>query len=204
MALATSYLLIRKDLFGYNSLINFELLQSYAVVKVMIIKLCFSLVLSLGLVALVDFAYQKFTYRKKLMQTKQELKQEMKEQEGNPEIKNRIRLIQREMSRKRMLADVKKADVIITNPTHLSIVLKYDSEKMVSPMVIGKGADHLAMKIREIAKEYHIPMVENVPLARALYKTVKVNKPVPRELYKAVAEVLAFVYRLKKKEKALK
>jgi flagellar biosynthetic protein FlhB len=135
------------------------------------------------------------------MQTKQELKQESKEQDGNPEIKQRIRQIQKEMSRKRMIKDVKTADVIITNPTHISIVVKYNSENMVSPMVVGKGADHLAMKIREIAKEHNIPIVENVLLARTLYKTVKVGAPVPRTLYKAVAEVLAFVYKLKKKEK---
>ena len=102
-----------------------------------------------------------------------------------------------------MIKDVKTADVIITNPTHISIVVKYDSENMVSPMVVGKGADHLAMKIREIAKENNIPIVENVLLARTLYKTVKIGSPVPRSLYKAVAEVLAFVYKLKKKKKAL-
>jgi flagellar biosynthetic protein FlhB len=158
--------------------------------------------MGLGVVALIDFAYQKFTYKKRLMQTKQELKQESKEQDGNPEIKQRIRQIQREMSRKRMIKEVKNADVIITNPTHISIVIKYNAENMVSPMVIGKGADHMAMKIREIAQEYQIPIVENVMLARTLYKTVKINSPVPRSLYKAVAEVLAFVYKLKKKQKA--
>jgi flagellar biosynthetic protein FlhB len=101
------------------------------------------------------------------------------------------------------MKDIKSADVIVTNPTHISIVIKYDAENMVSPSVIGKGADHLAMKIREIARENNIPIVENVMLARTLYKTVKVGQPVPRTLYKAVAEVLAFVYKLKKKKKAL-
>ena len=135
--------------------------------------------------------------------TKEEAKKESKEQDGNPEIKQKIKQIQREMSRKRMLTDVQKADVIITNPTHISIVLKYDSEEMAAPTIIGKGADNLAMKIREIAKEHNIPIVENVPLARALYKSVKVGEGVPRTLFKAVAEVLAFVYKLKKKQKAL-
>jgi flagellar biosynthetic protein FlhB len=159
--------------------------------------------MALGAVAMLDFAYQKYTYHNKLKQTKQQIKQESKEQDGNPEIKQRIRQIQREMSRKRMIKDVQTADVIITNPTHISIVLKYDSENMVSPMIIGKGQDHLAMKIREIARLHDIPIVENVLLARTLYKTVKVGSPVPRNLYKAVAEVLAFVYKLKKKKKAL-
>jgi len=102
-----------------------------------------------------------------------------------------------------MLKDVQTADVIVTNPTHISIVIKYDSVNMVSPTIVGKGADHMALKIREIAKEFDIPVVENVMLARTLYKTVKVGQPVPRTLYKAVAEVLAFVYKLKKKKKAL-
>ena len=103
------------------------------------------------------------------------------------------------MANKRMMADVPKADVIVTNPTHLSIALRYSAKDMISPEVIAKGADHVALKIREIAKENNIPLVENVPLARTLYKTVKVNEAVPRSLYKAVAEVIAFVYRMKKK-----
>ena len=102
-----------------------------------------------------------------------------------------------------MISEIPNADVIITNPTHISIVLKYDQMTMISPEVIGKGADHLAIRIREIAKEHDIPIVENVPLARSLYKTVKVGQGVPRGLYKAVAEVLAFVYKLKRKRKAL-
>src|SRR5690606_32510180 len=102
-----------------------------------------------------------------------------------------------------MMAEIPNADVIITNPTHISIVIKYDSVNMIAPQVIGKGSEHLALKIREIAKLHNIPIVENVPLARALYKTVKEGEGVPRNLYKAVAEVLAFVYKLKKKRKAL-
>ncbi len=201
--IAIVYSFMKNDLEGLNGLMHFEISQSYVHAKTILIKLSFSIVLGLGVIALMDFAYQKFTYRKKLMQTKQELKQETKEQEGNPEIKQRIRQIQREMSRKRMIKDIKTADVVVTNPTHISVVIKYDSENMVSPLVVGKGADHMAMKIREIAKENNIPIVENVMLARTLYKTVKIGAPIPRTLYKAVAEVLAFVYKLKKKRKAL-
>lgn len=171
--------------------------------KTLLLKLGFSLLLGLGIVALGDFGWEKWSYHKKMMMTKQEAKQEAKEKDGNPEIKNKIRQIQRQMSQKRMMNDVKKADVIVTNPTHISVALKYDGEVMVAPALIAKGADHLALKIREIAKENDIPIVENIMLARTLYKTVKVGDGVPRTLYKAVAEILAFVFKLKRKKKAL-
>lgn len=201
--LSVVYAFIKDDLVTYNGFLHLDLTQSFLHAKDLIIKISFAIVLSLGVLAIVDFGWQKFTYSNKLKQTKQQAKQESKQQDGSPELKARIRQIQREMSRKRVLQDVKTADVIITNPTHLSIVLKYDVETMVSPTIVGKGQDHLAMKIREIAKEHNIPIVENVPLARALYKTVKVGHPVPRTMYKAIAEVLAFVYKLKKRRKAL-
>ena len=201
--LSVVYIYLKDDIAKYNGFMHLEFYQSFLYGKELLMKLSFAILMALGVVAMLDFAYQKFTYAKKIKQTKQQLKQESKEQDGNPEVKQRIRQIQREMSKKRMIKDVQTADVIITNPTHISIVLKYDSENMVSPMIIGKGQDHLAMKIREIAKIHNIPIVENVQLARTLYKTVKVGSPVPRNLYKAVAEVLAFVYKLKKKRKAL-
>ena len=172
--------------------------------KYLMVKLGFSILLGLGVIALMDFAWEKWSYHKKMMMTKQEAKQEAKEKDGNPEIKNRIRTIQRQMAQKRMMNDVKKADVIVTNPTHISVALKYDGNEMVAPSVLAKGADHLALRIREIAKENDIPIVENIMLARTLYKTVKVGHGVPRTLYKAVAEILAFVYKLRRKQKALK
>lgn len=201
--LAVVYLYLKDDIARYNGFMHLEFFQAFLYGKELLMKLSFAMIMALGVVAMLDFAYQKISYQKKLRQTKQQLKQESKEQDGNPEIKQHIRQLQREMSRKRMIKDVKTADVIITNPTHISIVLKYDQENMVSPMIIGKGQDHMALKIREIAKLHNIPIVENVLLARTLYKTVKVGSPVPRNLYKAVAEVLAFVYKLKKKQKAL-
>ena len=201
--LSVVYIYLKDDIAKYNGLMHMEMSQAYIYSKDLLMKISFAILLSWTVIAVLDFAWQKYTYKQKLMQTKQQLKQESKEQDGNPEVKQRIRQIQREMSRKRMINDVKTADVIITNPTHISIVLKYDSETMVSPMIVGKGQDHLAMKIREIAKAHNIPIVENVQLARTLYKTVKVGQPVPRNMYKAIAEVLAFVYKLKKKRKAL-
>lgn len=197
------YFALKDDMTSYQGFFHQGFVQSFIHGKMIIVKLVFSVMIGLGVIALGDFAYQKFSYQKKLMMTKEELKKESKEQDGNPEVKQKIKAIQREMSQKRMMEDVATADVIVTNPTHISVALKYDQLNMISPEVVGKGGDHLAMKIREIAKENDIPIVENVPLARALYKTVKTGAPVPRNLYKAVAEVLAFVYKLKRKRKAV-
>lgn len=197
------YFFIKDDLTSYVGFLHNELQQSFFHGKWMIVKLAFAILTGMTIVALGDFTYQKISYKRKLRQTKYEAKKESKEQDGNPEVRGRIRQIQREMANKRMMADVPEADVIVTNPTHISIALKYDSETMISPEVVAKGADSLAMRIREVAKDNNVPIVENVTLARALYKTVKVGGGVPRSLYKAVAEVLAFVYKLKKKRKAL-
>jgi flagellar biosynthesis protein FlhB len=162
------------------------------------VKAIFKIFGVLLFVAGIDFTYQKLSYRKRLMMTKQELKKENKEQEGGPEVKQRMRALQRQMAQKRIVNDVKNADALVVNPTHISIAIKYDSEKMLAPIVSAKGADHLALKMREVALEHKIPIVENIALARSLYATVKSGHPVPRGLYKAVAEVLAFVYRRKK------
>ena len=203
IVIAIVYAFLKTDLTRYGGFLQMDITQSFVYGKTMLVKLGFAILLGLFIVAVMDFAYQKYSYRKKTMLTKEEAKREHKEQEGNPEIKAKIRAIQREMARKRMMNKIPTADVIVTNPTHISVAIKYDSENMISPEVVAKGADHMAMRIREIAKENNIPIVENVQLARTMYKTIKVGHPVPRTLYKAVAEVLAFVYKLKKKRKAL-
>ena len=153
----------------------------------------------LAVFAGIDFFLQKKEFGKQVRVTKKEAKQEQKEQEGDPMVKSRIRSIQREMSRKRMMKAVKTADVIITNPTHIAIALQYDKDKMIAPKVVAKGADFLAENIKKIAKEAGVPMVENVPLARAMFKSVKVGHVIPKALFQAVAEVLAYVYKLKNK-----
>lgn len=199
-----TYSVMSNNIGSFLGFLHADAAQSLAFGKYLMIKLGFSILLGLGIIALLDFAWEKWSYRQKMMMTKQEAKEEAKERDGNPEIKNRIRQIQRQMAQKRMMKDVKKADVIVTNPTHISVALRYDGETMVTPAVVAKGADHLAMRIREIAKENDIPIVENIMLARTLYKTVKVGNGIPRTLYKAVAEILAFVYKLRRKQKALK
>ena len=147
--------------------------------------------------ALIDFIYQKYTYIKSLRMSKQEIKDEYKQTEGNPEIKAKIRQLQREMAKKRMMSEVPKADVVITNPTHYAVAIRYDKTKDEAPRVIAKGVDNLAIKIKEIAREHDILIVENPPLARELYKLVEVDELIPPKLYQAVAEVLAFVYKAK-------
>jgi len=161
------------------------------------LEIIFQILLIMIFLSLIDFAFQRFTYRENLRMTKQEVKEERKETDGNPQIKQRIRTAQMEMARKRMMAAVPDADVVVTNPTHISIAIKYDPEKTAAPVVVAKGVGPIAMRIREIAKEHGIPLVEDKPLARTLNKTVEVGQLIPASLYKAVAEILAYVYKLK-------
>ena len=152
--------------------------------------------------AILDFMYQKWEHAQKLKMTKQEVKDEFRQSEGDPMVKSRIRAIQREIARRRMMEEVPRADVIITNPTHLSIALKYKpDEDMKAPVIVAKGANNIAFKIREIAAEHNIPMMENKPLAQNLYKFDIVTE-IPPQFYQAVAEILAYVYGLKKGKKA--
>ncbi|MGB0766212.1 MAG: EscU/YscU/HrcU family type III secretion system export apparatus switch protein, partial [Phycisphaeraceae bacterium] len=150
----------------------------------------------LVILALLDFAFQKYQHTKDLKMTKQEVKQEMKDMDGDPLMKQRRARVARQLAMQRMAQQVPQADVILTNPTHLSIALKYDSETMRAPKVVAKGADFMAMRIRQIATANGIPLVERKPLARALYGVVEVGDEVPEEHYAAVAEILAYVYRL--------
>ncbi|MFH1081230.1 MAG: flagellar biosynthesis protein FlhB [Pseudomonadota bacterium] len=147
--------------------------------------------------AMMDYAYQKWEHERSLKMTKQEIRDENKQTEGDPLIKGRIRRLQRETARKRMMAAVPKADVVITNPQHLAVALSYAPEKMNAPIVVAKGADFLAAKIREIAADHHVPVIENKPVAQLLYRMVQVDHAIPEALYKAVAEILALVYSLR-------
>lgn len=154
------------------------------------------IVLGLAVIALIDVPFQLWQYYKKLRMTKEEVKREFKEQEGDPHLKARIRRVQMEMARRRMMSEVPKADVVVTNPTHFSVALKYDSARMGAPVVVAKGRGELALKIREIAREHKVPLLEAPPLARALYAHCELEATVPASLYRAVAEVMAYVYQL--------
>jgi flagellar biosynthetic protein FlhB len=156
----------------------------------------FTLVLTLSLVAIVDVPFQQWSYAKKLRMTLQEVREENKEQQGNPEVKFKVRQAQLAMAGKRMLTDVPDADVIIVNPTHFSVALKYD-ENEVAPRVVAKGVDHLAFKIREVGKESGVSIFTAPPLARSLYKYAEIGETIPSELYLAVAQVLAYVMQVK-------
>ena len=154
------------------------------------------IVLGLALLALMDVPFQLWQYHRKLRMTKEEVKRESKEQEGDPHVKGRIRMLQREMARRRMMSEVPKADVVVTNPTHFSVALKYDAGRMGAPVVVAKGRGEVALKIRELAREHKVPLLEAPPLARALYAHCELEQAVPAALYTAVAEVMAYVYQL--------
>lgn len=149
------------------------------------------------LIAAVDVPFQIWDHSKKLKMSRQELKDEVKDTEGKPEVKGRIRQLQREMAQRRMMSNVPDADVIITNPTHYAVALKYDPEKMATPIMLAKGGDHVALKIREIAKAHKIEIIESPVLARAIYHTTDVDQEIPAALYMAVAQVLAYVFQLR-------
>jgi len=165
----------------------------------MLWTLAMRLAAMLLVMACADYLYQKWEFERSIKMSKQEIKEEYKQMEGDPQVKSKIRQKQREMAKQRMMADVPKSDVVITNPTHLAIALAYERELMSAPQVIAKGQDYLALQIRKIAEENNIPVIENKPLAWALYEQVEVGEEIPADLYRGVAEILAMVYKLKAK-----
>ena len=178
-------------------LYDIPLLQVILLVGTIVIDTGLKIAFVYLIVGIADLIYQKHKFKEDMKMTKQEVKDEYKNTEGNPEIKGRQRSKMREASQRRMMQSLPSADVVITNPTHYAVAIKYDADKYSAPVVVAKGEDFLAQKIREAAKEHHIEIVENKPLARMLYANVDVGQEVPPELYQAVAEVLAFVYSLR-------
>jgi flagellar biosynthetic protein FlhB len=160
-------------------------------------KIFFFVCLALIVLAFLDYAYQRWQYEQSLKMTKQEVKDERRQIEGDPKVKGRIRRVQLELARRRMMEAVPEADVVITNPVHLAVALKFDVAKMIAPTIVAKGSGYVAERIKEIARSHQVPIVENKPLAQALHKMAEIGEFIPVELYRAVAEVLAYVYRLK-------
>lgn len=191
-----AFFTVRREMGAIPSLIQAEVPDILAFIGRVAVQIIWVTTLVLILLAALDYFYQSWQHGKELRMTKQEVKDEHKQSEGDPAVKARIRSAQREMIRRRMMEAVPQATVVITNPTHLAVALKFENDYQ-APMVVAKGAGYLAEKIRNIATEHNVPIVEQKPLAQALYKTVEIGHFIPAELYRAVAEVLAYVYRLK-------
>lgn len=182
-----------------SELIYMELNSSVSFIGNSIITIGIRSSIVLFILAVFDYGYQLWEFEKNIKMSKQEIKEEYKQVEGNPQIKSKIREKQRQLSLRRMMAEVPKADVIITNPSHYAIAIKYDLNISEAPMVIAKGKDLIANRIKDCAKQSSVPIIENKPLAQALYKTTEIGQQIPVEMYQAVAELLAFVYSLKNK-----
>ncbi|HZK53858.1 MAG TPA: flagellar biosynthesis protein FlhB [Desulfosporosinus sp.] len=196
------YASVRDRIQIYPAMQQLDVRQSAIYLGAALMELAWNISLSfLGLAAL-DYLYQRWNHEKELRMSYEELKQEHKQSEGNPELKSEIKKRQRAMAMSRMMQDMKQADVVVTNPTHFAVALRYDLKEQQTPYVVAKGQDQVALRMRELAREYDLVIMENKPLARALYAQVEIGQGIPADLYKAVAEVLAMVYRLKKRTSA--
>ncbi len=160
-------------------------------------RLLIGVAVAMVLIAILDYGYQLWEHQKSMRMTKQEVRDEGKQQEGDPHVKSKIRALRVQRARRRMMAAVPEADVVVTNPTHYAIALKYDQDKMAAPRLVAKGVDQVALRIREVAREHNVPLVENPPLARALYAGVELDHEIPEEHYRAVAQIISYVMKLK-------
>ncbi len=194
---AVTFLTVKGEAGNFTALMHMEVGSILLFIGKVAFKISFYACLVLLVLAVLDYAYQRWEYEKDIKMTKQEVKEESKQRDGDPQVKAKIRKIQLEMSQRRMMESVPDATVVITNPTRLAIAIKYDSDDMAAPRVTAKGAGFIALRIREIAKENDVPLVENKPLAQSLYKAAEIGEYIPVNLYRAVAEILAYVYRLR-------
>ena len=193
------YVLIKEHLAKIPLLMGLSINQLVSFAGDITVRVLAGVGIFMGVLAAADYFFQRWQLEKQMRMTKQEVKEEHKSREGDPMIKARIRRIQREMANKRMMQDVPKADVIITNPTHIACAIQYDPKTMAAPRLIAKGADHVAERIKALAREHNIPVMENKPLARTIFKTLKIGHTIPRELFTAIAQVLSYVYKLKRR-----
>jgi len=184
---------------GLEQLVRMEMAGAAAVLHSLVSKLLFGVLAVVTIIAGIDFLYQRFEHMKQMRMSRQEIKDKFKQAEGDPMVKQRLRQVRQERARQRTMAAVPEASVVITNPTHFAVALKYDLDDMDAPVLIAKGQDFLAFKMREVAEEHNIPIGENPPVARALYANVDVDQEIPQEQFKAVAEIIGYVFRLKGK-----
>jgi len=192
-----AYLTIKSEMTNFALLSDMELNSIFVYILKIFFKIFIRCSLAMIILVVIDYAFQRWEFENRIKMTKQEVKDEFKKSEGDPLIKSRIKSIQMEMARKRMMQDVPEADVVITNPTHFAVALKYDSSTMNAPKVIAKGTRKIAEKIKDVASKHGIPILENKELARNLYSLVEVGQEIPPALYQTIAELLAYVYRLK-------
>jgi flagellar biosynthetic protein FlhB len=194
------YFTMKNELEGLIPLMDESVWGILAYIGKVMFRIVITTAWVLIVLAILDYLYQRWEFEKGLKMSKQEVKDEFKQTEGDPLVKARIKRIQREQARRRMMANVPKADVVITNPIHLAIALEYDGKRMIAPKVVAKGAGVIAENIKDIAREHGVPVVENKPVAQLLYKMVNIDEFIPENLYRAVAEILAYVYSLKDKK----
>ncbi|HEX6979235.1 MAG TPA: flagellar biosynthesis protein FlhB [Alphaproteobacteria bacterium] len=194
----TAWMLLRPEFDGLDRFAMLDATGLLAELHRLALKLLVAVLAVMAMVAGLDFLYQKIAYRRRMRMSREEIRDEFKQLEGDPTVKGRLRQIRMERARRRMMQEVPKADVVITNPTHFAVALRYEQATMSAPKVVAKGVDLVARRIREIAEEHRIPIVENPPLARALYKSVELDQEIPPEHYKAVAEVISYVMRLRR------
>lgn len=183
----------------FLAMMNKETMATISSMLQLTIYFIFTILFIIIIFAIMDFYFSKYYYMKSLKMSKQEIKDEYKNMEGDPQVKGRIRRIQMQMAQKRMMGNVPNADVVITNPTHYAVALKYDNKVNSAPVLVAKGIDFLALKIKDIAKENNVTIIENPALARALYDQIEVDKEIPNQFYKAIAEIFSYLYELKRK-----
>jgi flagellar biosynthetic protein FlhB len=193
-----AYLLLRPEFDRFGVLLQMEPIELLAEILFLVVRLVGGVLILLSVFAIADYIYQRYEFMKQMRMSVQDIKDEHKQSEGDPHVRAKLRQIRAEKGRQRMMSAVPSADVVVTNPTHFAVAMQYDGDSMAAPVVIAKGGDAVALRIREIANENKIPIVENPPLARALFATVDIDQEVPPEHYKAVAEVISYIMTLKR------
>lgn len=193
------YQVVSKSILGIARTLDMDFYSSIVVLLNLIMNLVFRVALAFLAIAVFDFGFQWWEYERQIKMSKHEVKEEYKQMEGDPQIKGKIRNLQRKMAMARMMQEVPDADVIIKNPTHFAVALKYDAEKSAAPTLVAKGQDYMALRIIKVAEENDVVVIENKPLARAIYSTTELNREIPQEFYGTIAEILVYVYKLKQK-----